>query len=306
MTYEERIKHTYPEGTIIELIEKEGRPDLHVGLKGVVKYVDDEAKIFVEWENGMTFPLTTDDDCFRKIKTEPTISVLYVEPDKYPKVIEIEDTLEAMQELCGGYIEEYMPYDDLVAIVCNAEGKMNGMPLNRAVYAEPELIEMPYNKLKDALREAEKGGKEHLKAHIVFTKDSFENAYNQKDRTYVISSDNKAFIEGMGGYSIFGSCLNGKDPNVRLDLYMSDECGGKDGWKIEKCYLEKDNKQMLDIIAGPFFMAHIPVGSDKFHSMPEHLAEKYRLKFRFPERFYKDGNEIKAIPFKPIRKDLDR
>ena len=64
------------------------------------------------------------------------ITVLLVEPGKYPKPIEIEDTLEAMQEVVGGDIEEYMPFDDEVAIICNEEGKMNGSELNRAVYSK--------------------------------------------------------------------------------------------------------------------------------------------------------------------------
>ena len=43
------------------------------------------------------------------------ISVLLVEPNKYPKMIEIDDTLEAMQTVVGGDIEEYMPFtpDDI-------------------------------------------------------------------------------------------------------------------------------------------------------------------------------------------------
>lgn len=49
------------------------------------------------------------------------ISVLLVEPNKYPKMIEIDDTLEAMQEVVGGDIEEYMPFEDEVAIICNEE-----------------------------------------------------------------------------------------------------------------------------------------------------------------------------------------
>ena len=47
------------------------------------------------------------------------IKVLLVEPEKYPKEIVIDDSLEAMQEVVGGDIEEYMPYDDDVAIICN-------------------------------------------------------------------------------------------------------------------------------------------------------------------------------------------
>ena len=50
------------------------------------------------------------------------IKVLLVEPEKYPKEIVIDDSLEAMQEVVGGDIEEYMPYDDDVAIICNEEG----------------------------------------------------------------------------------------------------------------------------------------------------------------------------------------
>ena len=64
------------------------------------------------------------------------IKVLLVEPEKYPKEIVIDDTLEAMQEVVGGDIEEYMPFDDDVAIICNEEGKMRGLPLNRAVYVQ--------------------------------------------------------------------------------------------------------------------------------------------------------------------------
>ena len=64
------------------------------------------------------------------------IKVLLVEPEKYPKEIVIDNTLEAMQEVVGGDIEEYMPYDDDVAIICNEEGKMRGLPLNRAVYMQ--------------------------------------------------------------------------------------------------------------------------------------------------------------------------
>lgn len=41
----------------------------------------------------------------------------------------------------------------------------------------------------------------------------------------------------MCGYSIFGCCLDGNDPDARLDLLMRAEKGGKDGWVVEDCYL---------------------------------------------------------------------
>lgn len=130
------------------------------------------------------------------------ITVLLVEPGKYPKPIEIEDTLEAMQEVIGGDIEEYMPFDDEVAIICNEEGKMNGSELNRAVYSK--------------------------------------------------------------------------------------------------------DKQILDVIAGKFFVAYAPFESESFLSMPKDLMKKYEDKFRYPERFYKTPEGIEAKAYKPVTKDMER
>ena len=103
------------------------------------------------------------------------ISVLLVEPNKYPKMIEIDDTLEAMQEVVGGDIEEYMPFEDEVAIICNEEGKVNGLTPNRAVYGEPQAVEMTFAEMRSRFCEAENEGKEHLSGYIVFTQDSFDN-----------------------------------------------------------------------------------------------------------------------------------
>ena len=62
------------------------------------------------------------------------LKVLYIEPMKTPKIVEIDGDLESMQNLVGGYIEEYMPFEDEVAIVCNDEGKINGLEANRGIF----------------------------------------------------------------------------------------------------------------------------------------------------------------------------
>lgn len=68
------------------------------------------------------------------MEREETLKVLLVKPGELVKQVEISDTLEAMQETVGGYIESYMPFEEEdVALVCNDEGKMNGLPLNRAI-----------------------------------------------------------------------------------------------------------------------------------------------------------------------------
>jgi len=59
------------------------------------------------------------------------MNVLIIEPGKVPREAEIGSDLKDMQEVVDGYIEAVYPYDDPVALVCNEEGKINGLPLNR-------------------------------------------------------------------------------------------------------------------------------------------------------------------------------
>ena len=198
----EKIREMYSEGTQIILQEMRGESQMPYGLKGTVKFVDDAGQIHMSWENGSSLALNIDEDTFEKIEASEIISVILVEPGRYPKLIEIEDTLEAMQETVGGYIEEYMPFDDEVAIVCNEEGKMNGAELNRAIYS--------------------------------------------------------------------------------------------------------NDKEILDIIAGKFFIAYAPIESESFLSMPKDLMKKYEDKFRYPERFYQTDKGIEAKAYKPISKDMER
>lgn len=241
--------------------------------------------------------------CKEPVKaSDGKISVLLVEPNKYPKMIEIDDTLEAMQTVVGGDIEEYMPFEDEVAIVCHEEGKLIGLPPNRAIYAEPETVELTYSELADRFRNAESEGKKHLTGYIIFSQESFNKPYDEKSRTYAVSSDNKAFKAGLGGYSIYGSCLDGSDPCVRLDGYMR----GENAWKIEKCYLKEASREMLDIICGKFFICHAPYEAERFQSLPPDLAEKYREKFQYPERFARINDKIVAVPFKPAKADRER
>lgn len=96
---------------------------------------------------------------------------------------------------------------------------------------------MNWKTLCDILRTAATSGKK-LDAFVTFTEDSFDKPYTKRERTYLLSSDNKAF-RPAGGYSIFGSCLDGTDVGVRLESYMKEEKGGKDGWKVENCGLVK-------------------------------------------------------------------
>ncbi len=132
------------------------------------------------------------------MENKNTISVLLIEPGKYPKIIDMEDSLEAMQKAVGGYIE-LLHLDDEVSIICNEEGKICGLPLNRAIYAD------------------------------------------------------------------------------------------------------QDKKEMIEIIAGTFFVAYTPPDSGEIESLPKELSDKYKELFKYPEQFFRTAEGIKAVPYIPAK-----
>ena len=227
---------------------------------------------------------------------ESALRVVLCEPGKQARIAYIQPGLRSLQKVVGGYIEPFYAFDEEVCIVCNEEGKINGMPANRAVYVEKEPTELSYGELCQQFREAESRG-EHLSGLIVFTEDSFSEHYSEESRTYAVSSQNKAFQPGMGGYSIYGSAIDGTDPLVRLESYMAAEDGGEDGWVVETCYLKHEEKEIADIIHGTFIICDCS-GSD-FGSLSREQAERYAKEFKNPEHFYRENGRIKAVPYSP-------
>ena len=79
--------------------------------------------------------------------------------------------------------------------------------------------------------------KKRLTCYVVIKQMPYwKQQYSEIERTYKFASDNKFFIAGLGGNSIFADCVG--DPNdkgVRLDWYLGD-------WEIEKCWIEEGDK----------------------------------------------------------------
>ena len=68
------------------------------------------------------------------------MTVLIVEPGKAPYRSEAEDTLGAMQSIVVGLIQTVYPFEEPVALVCNEEAKLEGLPPNRALRDEEGII----------------------------------------------------------------------------------------------------------------------------------------------------------------------
>ena len=61
------------------------------------------------------------------------MKVVMVEPGQYARIEELDTGLESLQKAVGGLIDCAYPWQEEVCIVCNDEGLINGMPLNRNV-----------------------------------------------------------------------------------------------------------------------------------------------------------------------------
>ena len=72
----------------------------------------------------------------KEIEKLNELEVLLVEPGQYARMTTIEAGLSSMQEIVGGYIQAINYFDEPVTLVCNEEGKINGMELNRAIKDE--------------------------------------------------------------------------------------------------------------------------------------------------------------------------
>ena len=76
---------------------------------------------------------------------EEKIKVLALLPMELPKEIELDNTLEAMQKFVGGLIECITLSDtgSEVTLVCNDEGKLLGLPLNRPLWDGADVLAGP-------------------------------------------------------------------------------------------------------------------------------------------------------------------
>ena len=69
-------------------------------------------------------------------QNENTLSVLKIAPGQHPQQVEIDNDLKALQQAVGGSIGASYPFADPVAIVYADDGKLMGLPLNRALRDE--------------------------------------------------------------------------------------------------------------------------------------------------------------------------
>ena len=94
--------------------------------KATVEKIDFDWDLVPSWGKDVFATKEEAEAELEKRKTVKRITVIICEPGKLPRIDHIENTLEAMQEIVGGYIETVTFAED-ACIVCNEEGRLKGL-----------------------------------------------------------------------------------------------------------------------------------------------------------------------------------
>ena len=70
------------------------------------------------------------------------MTVVMVEPGKLARTAVIGNDLLSLQNAVGGNIQSVYPFEDEIALICNEEGKCLGLPANRAIYVDNEMVDI--------------------------------------------------------------------------------------------------------------------------------------------------------------------
>ena len=70
--------------------------------------------------------------------------------------------------------------------------------------------------------------------------------------------------------------------------------------------IRNDDGKIVGVFTGKFIVAYAPPGAEVIDSLPQKLMEKYKEKFKYPEKFRLTNDGIEATPYKPKSKDVER
>ena len=128
-------------GEVFMILNTSPAPDGYMGkgmsVSDICEVVDENGESKFYYVDGYSSYVEIDfDSSLTQEAKERELTVLACYPGKTAEVITIPNTLKAKQEFVGGFIEATYPSADPIAVILNEEGKLNGLPLNRALYTD--------------------------------------------------------------------------------------------------------------------------------------------------------------------------
>lgn len=145
---EEILSHTYEftvrEDILVALEQVELSDNLMKALMDSPSPLQEVYEMFADKETDYMQTLRdtiteTAEHNFEK-QTENSLTVLVVAPGEKPSVVTIPAGLDSLYNQVGEPIQAIYPFEEPVGIVCNDNGKINGMQLNRALRDDENSI----------------------------------------------------------------------------------------------------------------------------------------------------------------------
>ena len=108
---------------------------------------------------------------------------------------------------------------------------------------------------------------------------------------YVTQIENN--LEGLQG--AVGGLVETYYPFPEEVCIVSNDEGKINGMQLNRSIVREG--KIIEIMAGPFFICDC--SAMHFKSLSKEQQDKYMQMFKYPELFFRAGNEIQAIPFNP-------
>ena len=121
-----------------------------------------------------------------------------------------------------------------------------------------------------------------------------------------IDDDLESMQELVGGLiEPYDPFYSETDPRFENVILVCNEEGKLRQMPPSRAIVDEDG-QVMDVIAGPFFLCYAPVESERFLSMPPDLEEEFRKKYEFPEKIYRTEKGFEVIRFDPRKTEAER
>lgn len=214
---------------------------------------------------------------------------------KPPTVQEIDSSLESMQKIVGGDIEAVYPFDDPVAIVCNEEGKMLGLPMNRAMTDESGV---PYDIVCGTFFVVGIGDEDFTsltEQQIEKYKDSWETIPGNSDTLLYLGGNEASthkYISEALGKSTIGTKTHGQTKGRSGSYSTNFQMSGRE-------LLTPDEVRMLDNRYCILFIRGTQPVMDEKYELMEHPAIRYTMDGGGPPYIH-HGTAEPPIPGKPL------
>ena len=121
----------------------------------------------------------------------------------------------------------------------------------------------------------------------------------QRAEVIEIGDDLRSMQEVVGGMiEEYMPFHDPEDDRVEDVAIVCDDEGKMKRSMMNRAILD-ENGEILDIIAGTFFICYAPIESERFLSLPEDLEEKFKAKFELPEQFLMGDHGLFAMKYEP-------